>query len=71
MSWNQATSTLTLTGYDTLANYEAALAAVHYQATGDNPTNYGANSSRTITWTVSDGAIGIPGGCAEQRHLER
>jgi hypothetical protein len=62
VSWNQATSTLTLTGYDTLANYEAALAAVRYQATGDNPTNYGANPSRTITWTVSDGAIGIPGG---------
>jgi len=62
VSWNQATSTLTLTGYDTLANYEAALAAVHYQATGDNPTNYGANPSRTVTWTVSDGALGIPGG---------
>jgi len=62
VTWNQATSTLTLTGYDTLANYEAALAAVHYQATGDNPTNYGANPTRTITWTVSDGAIGIPGG---------
>ncbi|HVQ08401.1 MAG TPA: cadherin domain-containing protein [Allosphingosinicella sp.] len=62
VSWNQATSTLTLTGYDTLANYEAALAAVHYQATGDNPTNYGTNPSRTVTWTVSDGALGIPGG---------
>jgi len=62
VSWNQATSTLTLTGYDTLANYEAVLAMVHYQATGDNPTNFGANPTRTVTWTVSDGALGIPGG---------
>jgi hypothetical protein len=62
VAWNQATGTLTLTGYDTLANYENVLAMVRYQATGDNPTNYGANSSRTITWTVSDGALGIPAG---------
>ncbi len=62
VSWNQSTSTLTLTGYDSIANYAAVLATVAYQATGDNPTNYDANTSRTITWTVSDGAIGIPGG---------
>jgi VCBS repeat-containing protein len=62
LSWNQASSTLTLTGYDTLANYQAVLAMVNYRSTGDNPTNYGANASRTITWTVSDGALGIPAG---------
>lgn len=62
ISWNQLTSTLTLTGYDTIASYEAVLAMVRYQATGDDPDNAGANPSRTITWTVSDGALGIPGG---------
>ncbi len=62
LSWNQASSTLTLTGYDTLANYQAVLAMVNYRSTGDNPTNYGANASRTITWTVSDGALGVPAG---------
>jgi hypothetical protein len=62
VSWNQASSTLTLAGYDTLANYQAVLAMVRYQSTGDNPTNYGANPTRTITWTVSDGALGVPAG---------
>ena len=62
VSWNQATSTLTLTGYDTLANYEAVLGQIAYRSTGDNPTNYGANASRTLTWTVSDGALGVPDG---------
>lgn len=62
VGWNQLTSTLTLTGYDTLANYQAVLAMVRYQSTGDDPDNGGANPSRTITWTVSDGALGIPAG---------
>ena len=62
VSWNQLTSTLTLTGYDTIANYQAVLALVSYQATGDDPDNDGANPTRTVTWTVSDGALGIPGG---------
>jgi len=62
VTWNQATSTLTLTGYDTLDNYETVLGMVRYQASGDDPDNDGANPTRTITWTVSDGALGIPGG---------
>ena len=61
-AYNTATNTLTFTGYDTLANYQAALAGVRFQSFGDNPTNYGLNPTRTITWTVSDGAIGVPGG---------
>jgi|GEM_PF-1137814 len=62
ISWNQATGTLTLTGYDTFANYQAALNNIHFQSTGNNPTNYGLNTFRTITWTVSDGLANIPGG---------
>jgi hypothetical protein len=62
LSWNAATSTLTLTGYDTLANYQTVLANIRYWATGDNPTNYGLNTNRTITWTVSDGTPDVPGG---------
>ena len=54
--------TLTLTGYDTLANYQSALDAVGFRSTGDNPTNYGYNDTRTITWTVSDGAQDVPFG---------
>jgi hypothetical protein len=56
------TGPITMTGYDTLAHYEAALALVQYHTTGDNPTNYGNNPTRTITWQVNDGAIGNPSG---------
>ena len=62
LSWNASTETLTLTGYDTNANYQAVLAAITYWTTGDNPTNYGLNTNRTITWTVSDGTPDVPGG---------
>jgi hypothetical protein len=59
-SYNGATETLTLTGSDTLANYQSALSQVQYNTTGDNPTNYGNNTTRTLTWVVSDGAPNIP-----------
>ena len=62
LSYNSATETLTLSGYDTVAHYDAALALVKYNTTGDNPTNYGGNTTRTITWTIDDGALNIPTG---------
>ena len=37
-SWNAATGTLTLSGSDTVANYQAALRAVKYQNTSENPS---------------------------------
>jgi hypothetical protein len=61
-SYTSATSTLTFTGYDTFANYQTAFAGVSFQSLGDNPTNYGLNTGRTLTWTVSDGALNVPGG---------
>ena len=51
-TWDAATGTLTLTGSDTLANYEAALRAVTYQNTSNNPSVL----LRTITFQVDDGA---------------
>ncbi|CAN5376283.1 VCBS domain-containing protein [soil metagenome] len=62
VSWNAATETMTFSGYDTLANYQAVLAAVRFYSSGDNPANYGLNTTRTLTWTVSDGTPDIPGG---------
>ncbi|WP_068956305.1 cadherin-like domain-containing protein [Pararhizobium polonicum] len=62
VSWNAATESLTLSGYDTIANYRAVLGAITYWGTGDNPTNYGLNTNRTITWTVNDGTPDIPAG---------
>ncbi len=38
------------------------LSAVSYFATGDNPTNYGNNDTRTLTWTASDGSLNVPAG---------
>jgi len=62
VSWNAATETLTLSGYDTIAHYQTALAGLVYWATGDNPTNYGSNTSRTLTWTITDGTPGVLAG---------
>src|SRR5690606_4026856 len=64
VAWNQATGALALSGYDTFANYQSALNAVHSQSSGDNPTNYGLNPFRTITWTISDGLPNVPTGQA-------
>jgi hypothetical protein len=54
-SYNSATETLTLTGTDTLAHYQDVLQGVSFFA-GENPTNFGSNPTRTLTWTLNDGA---------------
>ncbi len=60
--YDSASEKLTLTGYDTLADYASLLSQVQYNATGTDPTDGGAHASRTVTWTVSDGAPGNPAG---------
>ncbi len=47
-----ATGTLTLTGSDTLANWQTALRSVRYHNTSDNPSTL----TRTVTWIASDGS---------------
>ncbi len=47
-SWDEA-GTLTLTGTDTLANYEAALRTVMFASSSQNAT------ARTVTFTLNDG----------------
>ncbi|MDA8746205.1 Ig-like domain-containing protein, partial [Rubripirellula amarantea] len=49
--WDSGTGTLTLTGTDTLANYEAALRSITYTDTSDDPST----STRTVSFTVNDG----------------
>ncbi|WP_052573440.1 Ig-like domain-containing protein [Haloferula sp. BvORR071] len=51
---------LTLTGYDTFAHYQQVLGEVLISSLGDNPTNFGNNVSRTVTWQINDGAAGNP-----------
>ena len=54
-SYKAATETLTLTGTDTLLDYQTVLDSVTFQSTSANPTNDGADSARTITWSLNDG----------------
>ena len=50
--WNAATGTLTLSGSDTVADYQAALRAVTYRNTSAGPTA----GARTVTFQVNDGS---------------
>jgi hypothetical protein len=57
---SNAGGVLVLTGTDTFANYQTVLNSVQYTSTSENPTNYGADTSRTITWSVTDGVLNNP-----------
>ncbi len=54
-SYNAATGVLTYTGAASAAAYQALLPSVGFTNAGDNPTNYGNNTSRTISFTAFDG----------------
>jgi VCBS repeat-containing protein len=49
--FNPGTGTLTLSGSDTVANYQAAVRTVKYTNTSDNPST----AARTVTWQANDG----------------
>ena len=53
-SYNAATETLTLTGSDTFADYQQVLDSVTFVTGSDNPTDFGADPTRTVTWTIAD-----------------
>jgi VCBS repeat-containing protein len=53
-SWNAATETLVLSGTDTAAHYSAVLDQVMFSSSASDPTNGGANATRTATWQVTD-----------------
>jgi hypothetical protein len=54
-AWDPALHALTFHGASSVANYQALLQTVEFQSTSDNPTDFGANPQRTLTWSVSDG----------------
>ena len=56
-SYNSSTGVLTLSGLDTFAHYQSVLASVHFTSTSENPTDYGSDASRTLTWSVNDGLL--------------
>ena len=56
-SYNASTGVLSLSGSDTLAHYQQVLDSVSYASSNQNPTNSGADPSRTISWVVNDGTV--------------
>lgn len=54
--------TLTLSGVATAAQYQTAIRSVTFSASGDNPTNFDAATSRGVTVTIDDGSPGVPAG---------
>jgi predicted outer membrane repeat protein len=55
-SYNSSTETLTLSGSDTLADYQAVLDTVTFDDPANlNPTDYGSNPTRTVTWVLNNG----------------
>jgi hypothetical protein len=56
-SYNAGTGVMTLTGVNSFANYNAALALVGYSISGDNPDAYGTAPTRTLSYSVSDGLL--------------
>jgi hypothetical protein len=54
-SYNASTGVMTLSGAGTYATYQAVLAQVRFSTSGDNITDYGQATSRTISFSVHDG----------------
>ena len=54
-SYDPLLRSLTFTHPSLIADYEAFLEAVAFSSTSDNPTNSGANPTRTLSWFVFDG----------------
>jgi ELWxxDGT repeat protein len=55
-NYDSATETLTLTGTDSISDYQQVLDSVTFGSTSQNPTNFLSNSTRTLTWVVNDGS---------------
>src|SRR5262249_48839849 len=55
-SYNSTTETLVLSGSDTLAHYHQVLDSITFNSTSDNPTDFGSDPTRTVTWTLNDGS---------------
>jgi VCBS repeat-containing protein len=55
-NYSAATETLTLSGTDTLAHYSQVLEHVTFQTSAVDPTNAGADPTRTVDWQLNDGS---------------
>ncbi len=55
--YDSGTGILTLNGTDTIAHYQTALQSITYSSTALDPTNSGADPTRTISWQVVNGSF--------------
>ena len=53
--WDAAEHAMVLSGASSVLNYQNLLRTVGFHSTSDNPTNFGADAIRILTWSVSDG----------------
>lgn len=56
-SYDSMTGVMTLSGASTFDAYEAALAAVEYSISGDDPTDGGASTTRSLAYALYDGLL--------------
>src|SRR4051794_22865685 len=59
-NYNASTGVLSLSGSDTLAHYQQVLEGVTYSSSSQNPTDFGADPDRVVSWAVNDGAASSP-----------
>ena len=57
ITWGYANGVLSFNGSSSLANYQTLLDQVQYASSSQNPTNFGADTSRSISWVVNDGTV--------------
>src|SRR5262249_24433898 len=56
-SYNTTNGVLTLTGVDTFAHYQTVLSSVKFTSTSENPTDFGSDNSRTLSFSINDGLL--------------
>jgi len=54
-SYDAGSRSLVFDGPAAVADYQALLQQVQFQSTSENPTNFGANPTRTLGWGLADG----------------
>jgi hypothetical protein len=60
--YDNTTHVLTLSGSDTIIDYDHVLENIQFASTSDDPANGGGNPTRTITWQVQDAGGTANGG---------
>lgn len=60
-SWDSNTGVLTLSGTDTVANYQAAMRTITFNNTSENPDT----TTRVVTWVVTDDSSAVSNGLTQ------